>query len=231
MKDEKVSIRLVESLWPEGEARWCDRPRPIDIPGRPELGLFPDMLTWHYGNSLVERPYVRTVTYVPLFFSLRRMPDGKELEMKYQSVHDPGYWISFRAAVDGSLWRAEHFRRGDEAGTTVARPGVQFFILFALQGIADDEKHFSRDWPVEEIAAMRKLLRPEAEPSSEPPTEARNAPPYVAQKEITDLPAFCAWMLKTVQELEGVGRTKAASMLIEVLRCELAAGRPGSKPN
>jgi hypothetical protein len=227
MKDEKERIKIVEAEWPEGEARWCDRPKPIDIPGRPELGLFPDMLTWHYGNSLVERPYVRTVTYFPWLLSLRRIPDGGEFEMKYQSIHDPGCWISFKAAADGSLWRAVKFLRGENIGETVAPPGVQFFILLAYQGIADGEKHFVRPWPAEEIAATRTMLRPKTEPI--------NAPGHLTQSDsgddMTDIPSLCLELVGLAERCLGIGRKRAALMLIEVLRCELAAESPGSKPN
>jgi hypothetical protein len=223
MKDEKVGFKIVEAAWPEGQAWWCDRPGSIDIPGRPELGLFPDMLTWHYGNSLVERPFVRTVTYFPLVFSLRPMPGGKELEMKYQSVHDPGCWISFRAAVDGSLWRAEKILSGESVAETVAPPGVQFFILLAYQGIADGEKHFVRPWPAEEIAATRKMLLPEEYPNDEPPAEIDGSDSTIRW--------LARRLIASVQKVEGIGRTKAVSLLIEGLRDELAAGRPCSKPN
>ena len=228
MKDEKQGnpIVAVEPAGngprrPEGEAWWCDMPRPIVVPGRPELGLFPDMLTWHYGNSRMERPIVRTVAYFPWLLSLRSTPDGAEYEMQYQSIHDPGCWIVFKAAADGSRWQADRFIHGREAGTTMAPPGSQFFVLLSRQGVAGDEKHVERDWPADEVAAARRMLRT--------PSEDRAKPPKVVEP--PDVPALCLKLLEIAQRRFEVSRADAAWMIIEILKAELAAESLKGRPN
>jgi len=202
----------------EKEARWSDIPYLISIPGRPELSLFPDMLTWYIGNSQVERPYVRSVSYFPKPLSLRRLPDSAELEMNYHSIHDPGCWISFKAAVDGSRWRADKFRSGENVGTTIGQPGNTFFMHLALLPINEGEKHFVRDWPAEEIDAthqrMRKVQCVRRDPTPEP-----------------DFPSMCLRLLEYAQRYLNLSRERAAWMLIEVLRCEMAFETPGSRPS
>ena len=210
MKDKEDEIRIVEHAVPEGVARWCDRIEAIIIPGRPELGLFPSMLTWHCGNNRVERPYVRSVTYFPELLSLRDCADADEIQMKYQSVHDPASWIFINAARDGSRWQAEKFLHGENVGTTIGRPGDHFCILLSQLPINDDEKHFVRDWPAEEIATMYEALRP-------------GSAAHDPKEESWDIPMFCRKILDSVQKVEGLGRKEAASLLCELLKKEAAA--------
>jgi hypothetical protein len=228
MKDEKqgnpvVAVEPAENgpRGPEGEAWWCDMPRPIVVPGRPELRLFPDMLTWHYGNSRVERPFVRTVTYFPWLLSLRSTPNGAEYEMQYKSIHDPGCWIVFKAAADGSRWQADRFVHGRNAGTTVAPPGSQFFVLLSRQGVAGDEKHVERDWPADEVAATRKTL-------CAPAADRANAPKAT---EPPDVPSLCLKLLEIAQRRFEVSRADAAWMLIEILKAELVPEQNGARLN
>lgn len=219
-KEKKcVIVDMTDKL--EGQDWWCDRPGLISIPGRPELSLFPDMLTWHYGNSRVARPYVKTVTYFPWFLSLRFSADGREYHMNYQSIHDPGSWLVFKAAADGSLWQAERFRRGECLGETVAPPGLQFFILLAHQGIAEGEKCFARDWPEDEIAAIRESsLSPVVIPDNIPKRDDK-----------TDVPWLLSRLTDEAESYFGVSRAEATLMLIEILRYEVAKERPPSRPN
>ncbi|MGA2363412.1 MAG: hypothetical protein ABSG73_13250 [Candidatus Aminicenantales bacterium] len=76
MCDTRGQVYLGKVLGKEKEARWSDIPYLIRIPGRPELSLFPDMLTWYVGDHSVEKPIVRSVSYFPWPLSLRRKPDS-----------------------------------------------------------------------------------------------------------------------------------------------------------
>jgi hypothetical protein len=145
MCDTRGQVYLEKVPGKEKEARWADIPYLIRIPGRPELSLFPDMLTWYVGDHSVEKPIVRSVSYFPWPLSLRRRPDGATLEMEYQSIYDPGCWISFKAAVDRSRWQADKFLRGENVGTTIGKPGSTFIMNLALLPINQGEKHFVRD--------------------------------------------------------------------------------------
>ena len=195
MEDRNQGTRIVEERGPHGMTRWCDMPKPIRVPGRPELALFPDMLTWHCGNSLVERPYVRSVSYFPWILSLRRLPENGDFEMKYQSIHHPCCWISFRAAPDD-----------------------KFFLLLAQLPITEDEKHFVRDWPVEEIAAARQPVRPAPSARREPPAEP-------------DVPSMCLKVLELTQKALGISPVAAGALIIQFLKSVLEPMPPGSKPN
>jgi hypothetical protein len=75
--------------------------------------------------------------------------------MDYQSIHDPRCWISFKAAMDRSSWRADKFFQGENVGTTIGKPGNTFFVYLAFLPINEGEKHVARDWPAEEIEATR----------------------------------------------------------------------------
>lgn len=202
----------------EGEIRWSDIPNLISIPGRPDLSLFPDMLTWYKGVHSVERPVVRSVSYFAWPLSLRRLPDGATLEMKYQSIHDPGGWISFKAAVDGSRWQADKFLRGENVGTTIGKPGHTFFVHLTLLPINQGEKHFVRDWPAEEITDRLSAMRPV-------PSTRRHGSPD------PDFPSMCLSLLDYAKRYHNISRAQAAWMLIEILRCEMAFETPGSRPS
>lgn len=218
MEDRNQGTRIVEERGPNGMTRWCDIPKPIRVPGRPELALFPDMLTWHCGNSLVERPYVRSVSYFPWILSLRRLPENGDFEMKYQSIHHPCCWISFRAAPDGSRWQADKYILEEHAGTTVAAPGDKFFLLLAQLPITEDERHFVRDWPAEEIAAARQPVPLAPSARREPPAEQ-------------DVPSMCLKVLELAQKGLGISPVAAGAMIIQFLKSVLEPIPPGSKLN
>ena len=202
----------------ENEIRWSDIPDLISIPGRPDLALFPDMLTWYHGDYSAERPVVRSVSYFPWPLSLRRLTDGATLEMKYQSIHDPGCWISFKAAMDGSRWQADKFLRGENVGTTIGKPGSTFIMNLALLPINQGEKHFARDWPAEEIAATyRRMVKA--------PCARRDPTPD------PNFPSMCLQLLDYAKRYHNISRAQAAWMLIEILRCEMAFETPGSRPS
>jgi len=158
MCDTRAQVYLEKVPGKEKEARWSDIPYLIRIPGRPELSLFPDMLTWYVGDHSVEKPILLSVSYFPWPLSLRRRPDGATFEMDYQSIYDSGCWISFKAAVDRSNWRADKFFRGENVGTTIGKPGSTFIMNLALLPINQGEKHFARNWPAEEIDATRRRM-------------------------------------------------------------------------
>jgi hypothetical protein len=218
MYDTRPQVYLEKVPGNEKEARWSDIPYLISIPGRPELSLFPDMLTWYVGDYSVEKPFVRSVSYFALPLSLRRRPDGATLEMEYQSIYDPGCWISFKAAVDRSRWRADKLLRGENVGTTIGQPGTTFFTHLALLPINQGEKHFARDWPAEEIDATRRRM-------VKAPCARRDPTPE------PDFPSMCLRLLEYAQRYLNLSRERAAWMLIEVLRCEMAFETPGSRPS
>ncbi|MGA2362604.1 MAG: hypothetical protein ABSG73_09110 [Candidatus Aminicenantales bacterium] len=218
MCDTRGQVYLEKVPGKEKEARWSDVPYLIRIPGRPELSLFPDMLTWYVGDHSVEKPIVRSVSYFPWPLSLRRRPDGATLEMDYQSIHDPRCWISFKAAMDRSSWRADKFFQGENVGTTIGKPGSTFIMNLALLPINQGEKHVARDWPAEEIAATyRRMVKAPCarrDPSPEP-----------------DFPSMCLSLLEYAHRYFNLSRERAAWMLIEILRCEVAFETPGSRPS
>lgn len=80
------------------------------------------------------------------------------------------------------------------------------------------EKHFARDWPAEEIAATyRRMVKAPCarrDPSPEP-----------------DFPSMCLRVLEYAQRYFNLSRERAAWMLIEILRCEVAFETPGSRPS
>jgi len=218
MCDTRGQVYLEKVPGKEKEARWSDIPYLIRIPGRPELSFFPDMLTWYVGDHSVEKPIVRSVSYFPWPLSLRRLPDGATLEMKYQSIHDPGCWISFKAAMDGSRWQADKFLRGENVGTTIGQPGSTFIMNLALLPINQGEKHFARDWPAEEIAATyRRMVKA--------PCARRDPTPD------PNFPSMCLQLLDYAKRYHNISRAQAAWMLIEILRCEMAFETPGSRPS
>ena len=197
MCDTRGQVYLEKVPGKEKEARWSDIPYLIRIPGRPELSLFPDMLTWYVGDHSVEKPIVRSVSYFPWPLSLRRLPDGATLEMKYQSIHDPGCWISFKAAMDGSRWQADKFLRGENVGTTIGKPGHTFFVHLTLLPINQGEKHFVRDWPAEEINDRRSAMRPV-------PSARRHRSPD------PDFPSMCLQLLDYAKRYHNISRVQAA---------------------
>jgi len=200
------------------EIRWSDIPDLISIPGRPDLALFPDMLTWYVGDYSLAKPVVRSVSYFPWPLSLRRLPDGATLEMDYQSIYDPGCWISFKAALDGSRWQADKLLRGENVGMTIGKPAPSFFIHLTLLPINQGEKHFVRDWPAEEITDRLAAMRPV-------PSARRHGSPDL------DFPSMCLQLLDYAKRYHNISRVQAAWMFIEILRCEMAFEAPGSRPS
>lgn len=203
-------IKFVEIAPPRGIARWCERAQAIDIPGRPELALFPAVLTWHYGDSLAERPYVRSVTYWPDLLSLREIPAAGEYRMTYRSVHDRAGRIVLTATKDGSYLRADRFLRRKMVSVTDGKLADPFFLLLSHLPITEDEKHFVRDWPAEEIAAMRRALtaRPGASASGHRP-----GPGAEPCEEEWGIPKLCREILNSVVRIEGLERSEAAGVL------------------
>jgi hypothetical protein len=176
------------------------------------------MLTWYVGDHSVEEPIVRSVSYFPVPLRLRHRPDDATLEMEYQSIHDPRCWISFKAAMDRSRWRADKFVRGENVGTTIGQPGSTFFMHLALLPINQGEKHFVRDWPAEEITDRLSAMRPV-------PSARRHGSPD------PDFPSMCLGLLDYAKRYHNISRADAAWMLIEILRCEMAFETPGSRPS
>jgi len=210
-KSAKGRARTVE-IEPKKEAWWCSRPRRIEIPRRPELALFPTLLSWHYGNYETARPYKRCVFYYPLFFSLRAAPENRGLQMRYQSFMDPDAWIIFTAGGRPLKWTAEKYVQEKPVGTTIGPADDMFFMHLAFMPIPDNEKHDVSAWPPEEIADMR------APGGSKVPPDP-------------DLTDVCSRLVGAAARAHAINRTEAANMIIAILSGELLARPDGLWPS
>jgi hypothetical protein len=126
--------------------RW-DPPAHLDIPGRPELRLFPERIILFDSPAPV---FVRQAVYVPDIESFRPRPEWDpetipgELElydMVYISVNDLNAEIMFTASLLGGYRMALKRFRGQAANSVSGwEPWDEFFLKAAGLTIPSDEK-------------------------------------------------------------------------------------------
>jgi hypothetical protein len=111
----------------------------LNIPDRPELGLFPlNVLFAKSKNGENEKIISATALYEPMLSTFKL--DQKQCSMEYFNVYGHGSWLLITYDRKNDLYRGEKYVGETKVGGAWGKEWRMFFVHFTMLGLSDGEQ-------------------------------------------------------------------------------------------
>jgi len=114
-------------------------PHRLEIPDRPELGLFPfNVMFANSKNGDNGKIISATALYEPMLNTYKL--DRKQCSMEYFNIYGHGSWLLITFDLANNTYRGQKYVGEKLVGEACGKEWKLFFIHFTILGLSDGEK-------------------------------------------------------------------------------------------